>query len=244
MSIKKVKASVAVKSKVDAEFGVNSKTSAGSDIKRKIVSDVDVKGKIPADVSIGRNFSKKHEDAKLEPLTVTENGVYEPDNNVDGYSKVTVDVPERAIVLSNIEVISNGLYEPPEGVDGYGSVNVSVPSRAPTKSLYVMANGTYNPEPGQSGYKSVIVAVPQRVPEIEPLTVTEDGTYTASGDGYNPITVNTGIETLRAEIDAALGALGTSQLVSGIESLTADCNAKTGASDTTLAGAISRLING
>lgn len=242
MSIKKVKASVDVKSKVDAEFGVNSKTSAGSDIKRKIVSDVDVKGKIPADVIIGRDFSKKHKDAKLEPLTVTENGVYEPDSNVDGYNKVTVDVPERAIVLSNIEVMSNGLYTPPEGVDGYGSVDVKVPSRAPTQSLYVMANGTYNPEPGQSGYKSVIVAVPQRVPEIEPLTVTEDGTYTASGDGYNPITVSTGVDTLREEINNALNALGKNQLVNGINELIAEINVKTGATDLTLSDAIARLI--
>ncbi|MBQ3489621.1 MAG: InlB B-repeat-containing protein [Clostridia bacterium] len=47
----------------------------------------------------------------LEELTVRENGVYEP-NGADGFSKVTVAVPETVPVLEELTVEENGVYEP------------------------------------------------------------------------------------------------------------------------------------
>jgi len=58
------------------------------------------------------------------------------------------------------------------------------------ESLSVTENGVYEPAEGIDGYDSVTVAVPPTVPDIEPLTVTANGVYTASGDGFNPVTVN------------------------------------------------------
>ena len=56
--------------------------------------------------------------------------------------------------------------------------------------LTVTENGTYEPTEGVDGYNRVVVAVPPTIPDIEPLTVTANGTYTAEGDGFNPVTVN------------------------------------------------------
>ena len=212
-----------------------------------------------------------------EPLSVTENGRYTPSQGVDGYSNVTVNVPERIPVTESLSVTQNGLYEPTEGIDGYDRVDVAVPERVPvTESLTATSNGTYEPDSGvdgydqvtvnvperqpdiesltvtangtytstKDGYNPVAVAVPERVPDIEPLTVTQDGTYTASGDGYNPVTVNTGVGALQTEINTAVSALGTEQLVGGIESLTVDSNTKTGATDATLSDAVARLVAG
>ena len=64
-----------------------------------------------------------------------------------------------------------------------------------TESLSVTENGTYEPSEGIYGYDRVTVAVPPTVPDIEPLTVTANGVYTAEGDGFNPVTVNVPIPT-------------------------------------------------
>ena len=58
------------------------------------------------------------------------------------------------------------------------------------ESLSVMENGVYEPAEGVDGYSNVTVNVPPTIPDIEPLTVTANGVYTASGDGFNPVTVN------------------------------------------------------
>ena len=47
------------------------------------------------------------------------------------------------------------------------------------ESLNVTANGTYEPTEGIDGYDRVVVGVSPTIPDIEPLTVTENGTYTA-----------------------------------------------------------------
>lgn len=178
-----------------------------------------------------------------ESLSVTQNGLYEPTEGIDGYDRVEVAVPERVPVTESLTATSNGTYEPDSGVDGYNRVTINVPERQPDiESLTVTDNGTYIST--KDGYNPVAVAVPERVPDIEPLTVTQDGTYTASGDGYNPVTVNTGVGALQTEIDTAVSALGTEQLVGGIESLTVDSNTKTGATDATLSDAVARLVAG
>ena len=60
----------------------------------------------------------------LRPLSVSENGTYEPDG-FDGYSDVTVDVEPN---LTSLSVTENGLYLPESGVDGFDRVSVDVPA--------------------------------------------------------------------------------------------------------------------
>ena len=159
---------------------------------RAIEAEVSIKSGIEAECTIGREVVVEiHDDVNLETLTATENGSYRPESGVDGWDRVTVEVPERVPVTEPLSVTANGSYEPAEGVDGFSDVTVSVPERIPvTESLSVTENGTYEPTEGIDGYDSVTVAVPPTVPDIEPLTVTENGIYTASGDGFNPVTVN------------------------------------------------------
>ena len=71
----------------------------------------------------------------LRPLSVSENGTYEPDD-FDGYSDVTVDVEPN---LTSLAVTENGLYLPESGVDGFDRVSVDVPSEV---TYDEMASGT------------------------------------------------------------------------------------------------------
>ena len=60
----------------------------------------------------------------LEALSVTENGVYTPEEGVDGFSSVEVEVNP---VIEPLEVTENGVYTASEGVDGYSPVTVQIP---------------------------------------------------------------------------------------------------------------------
>lgn len=111
-------------------------------------------------------------------------------------------------------------------------------------SLTVTANGQYEPAEGVDGFSEVSVNVPSTIPDIEPLMVTEDGTYTASGDGYNPVKVNTGVAALASEISAAKAASGCDPLTTGITALTTYANEVTGGADITLSDAVGTLIAG
>jgi len=86
-----------------------------------------------------------------------------------------------------------------------------------------------------------IVKIIHDKPVLEPLTVTEDGIYQASGDGYNPVTVNTGVDALRQEIASAETASGCSPLTDGITALTTYANEVTGKEDETLSDAVETL---
>ena len=122
-------------------------------------------------------------------------------------------------------------------------VIVEVHDDVTLESLTVTANGTYTPSEGVDGYDRVIVSVPPTIPEIEALTVTEDGTYQSSGDGYNPVTVNTGVGALRQEIASAETASGCRPLVDGLTALTTYANEVTGQEDTTLSDAVETLAS-
>ena len=63
----------------------------------------------------------------LETLSVTENGVYTPEDGVDGFSSVEVEV-EANPVIQPLSVTANGVYTAPEGIDGYSPVTVNVSS--------------------------------------------------------------------------------------------------------------------
>ena len=63
--------------------------------------------------------------AVIEPITITENGTYEPPTGVDGYAPVAVNI--HSAVIESITITDNGTYNLPEGVDGYGPIVVNVP---------------------------------------------------------------------------------------------------------------------
>ena len=125
----------------------------------------------------------------LENLSVSSNGVYEPQTGVDGFDKVTVNVPIPEPVLDSITINENGHYTPPAGTDGYDDIAVYVPYVS--QGTTINENGTYTPPSGVDGFSQVTVNVPNTV---QGLVVTENGTYTApvgSGVvGYSPVTVN------------------------------------------------------
>lgn len=65
-----------------------------------------------------------NEPAQLEELTVTENGVYLPSENYDGFSKVTVNTPTYQ--SEEITITENGVYLPSENYDGFSKVTTNV----------------------------------------------------------------------------------------------------------------------
>lgn len=62
----------------------------------------------------------------IEALSVSENGTYTPEEGVDGFAPVEVEINP---VIESLEVSKNGVYIAPEGTDGYSpvTVNISVP---------------------------------------------------------------------------------------------------------------------
>lgn len=93
---------------------------------RSIEAEVSIKSAIEAECSIGREvIVEVHEDVNLESLTVTANGQYEPSEGVDGFSDVTVLVPERLPVTESLSVTENGTYT--ASGDGFNPVTVNVP---------------------------------------------------------------------------------------------------------------------
>lgn len=80
----------------------------------------------------------------LESLEVYDNGEYTPDEGVDGFDHVNVQVPEP--VLETLTVTANGTYTPEEGVDGFDEVEVNVQgggSSVPSKDVnFIDYDGT------------------------------------------------------------------------------------------------------
>lgn len=126
----------------------------------------------------------------LEPLNVTENGTYTPSEGVDGFNRVSVDVPAVEPVIESKNITANGTYTPSAGVDGFAPVVVNVPAAEPViESKTINANGTYTPSEGVDGFAPVVVNVP--VPTLTTLEATANGTYNApSGTAYNVVDVD------------------------------------------------------
>lgn len=111
-------------------------------------------------------------EAVVEPLSVIENGDYYPESGVDGFDEVHVSVPNSYTASDEGKVVNNGAL-------------VAQTARA----SQITQNGTYDTTLNNevtvnvSGGGSAV---------IQPLSVTQNGTYTApSGvDGYSPVTVN------------------------------------------------------
>ena len=154
---------------------------------RAIEAEVSIKSGVQAECTIGREvIVEVHEEAVLEPLTVAANGNYTPAEGVDGFSDVSVNVPERVPVTESLSVTENGTYEPTEGIDGYDKVTVNVPATVPDiEPLTVTANGTYTAS--GDGFNPVTVNVP--IP-IDPNIC--EGEFTASETGV--LTIDTGYD--------------------------------------------------
>lgn len=127
---------------------------------RAIEAEVSIKSGVSAECTIGREvIVEVHDDVTLDSLTVTANGQYAPSQGVDGFSDVTVAVPERVPVTESLSVTENGTYEPNTGVDGYDRVEVNVPIITPEiEPLTVTANGVYTAS--GDGFNPVTVNVP------------------------------------------------------------------------------------
>lgn len=95
--------------------------------------------------------------AVIEELTVTSNGDYTPEEGVDGFAPVHVNVSDIPAVIEELTVTSNGDYTPEEGVDGFAPVHVNVSPVVET--LNVTANGRYTPDEGVDGFNVVNVNV-------------------------------------------------------------------------------------
>ena len=173
---------------------------------RAIEAEVSIKSGVQAECTIGREvIVEVHDDVNLESLTVTTNGTYEPTEGVDGFSDVTVTVPERIPVTESLSVTENGTYEPNTGVDGYDRVTVAVPPTIPDiESLTATANGTYTAE--GDGFNPVVVNV---APPIDPNVY--EGEFI--GTETNVLTIDTGYEgesfIKRIEIQPVSGSIRT-----------------------------------
>lgn len=130
-------------------------------------------------------------DANLGEKTITENGTYLPsDDNLDGYSSVTVSVPESD--LGPKTITENGTYSPTDDdLDGYSGVTVSVPAATFTTKT-ITQNGSYSAEDENAdGYSTVVVNV--ETANLDSKVITENGIYVASDDeldGYSAVNVN------------------------------------------------------
>lgn len=167
-----------------------------SDTKTAIKNAIVAQGQTVADSDTFRSYADKIRaietaaDPVLTNLNVTENGNYTPSAGVDGFSSVSVNVPDVPPVLQDKEVTENGEYTADNGYDGLNKVTVNVPEPV-VQPLEVIENGEYTPSSGVDGFSSVKVNVPDIPAVVQPLEITENGTYTAPDgvDGYSPVTV-------------------------------------------------------
>ena len=96
----------------------------------------------------------------IEPLNVTQNGVYTTPVGVNGFGPVSVNVPDLPPVLQSKEATKNGEYTPDSGYDGLSKVTVNVP--APEIKLQektITENGEYTADAGFDGLLKVLVDV-------------------------------------------------------------------------------------
>ncbi len=144
--------------------------------------------------------------------TMTWSIVYEKEL-VDGYNKVTVNVPAQAKLQSKTATI-NGVYSPDEGFDGLSQVTVNFALQNKT----ITANGTYTCDEGYGGLGQVEVSIDSA--RLQNKTITENGTYTADSgyDGLNRVTVKIESRTL---LDNGKLAVHT---VAGADDLSLDPN--------------------
>lgn len=161
--------------------------------------------------------------AKLVEKTIQANGVYNAsDDNADGYSSVTVVVPDRPLQIQELNVTPTTQSQTitvPSSVDGFGPVNVG----AVTSSI----DSNIQPDNIKSGVS--ILGVNGSVAElngstttINPSIVAQTVTPTAPSNGFTEVTVpavtsaidsNIQPENIREGI-SILGTVGTAYIPS------------------------------
>ena len=116
-------------------------------------------------------------DPIIEPLTVTENGEYIAPENIDGYSPVKVNLPDRY----------------PEGYeDGYKASQNDITLQEKTAT----ENGEVVADEGYTGLKKVNVAVPIKEEQEKTVEITKNGTTEViadEGKTMSKVTVNTNV---------------------------------------------------
>lgn len=135
------------------------KAAIKSSIQEKGVQDV---GDVLEDYAEKIAEIPQGSDPVIQLKNITENGIYSPEEGVDGFAPVIVSVPQPQPVIQAKNITENGTYNPPTGVDGFAPVVVNVPQSEPVlRTLNTQANGTFTPDAGVDGFDKVIVAVPQ-----------------------------------------------------------------------------------
>ena len=135
-------------------------------------------------------------EAVLQLLTATANGTYTPATGYDGFSRVTVSVPEPTLIQKRLT--QNGVYDPgDDNADAFSEVTVAVP--APTLiQKSVTQNGVYDAgDDSADGFSQVTVAVP--APTLIQKNITSNGRYDAltdNADGFSEVTVAVPAPTL------------------------------------------------
>lgn len=73
--------------------------------------------------------------AVLQTKSITTNGTKTPDSGYDGFSSVTVNVPQTTAKLQTKTFTTNGTKTPESGFDGFSSVTVNVPTAGDSISI-------------------------------------------------------------------------------------------------------------
>ncbi len=121
--------------------------------------------------------------ATLGSKTITENDTYyASSDDLDGYSSVTVNVPNPS--TGTINITQNGTVD----VTQYASADVNVPSVTPTGTINITQNGTTD----VTNYATANVNVPNPSTGTKQISITQNGTTTEDVTDYAnaEITVN------------------------------------------------------
>ncbi len=116
-------------------------------------------------------YNKGFDDNKpvVEPLKVTENGIYTPSDNVDGYNSVSVSVPIRYE-----EGYNKGFSEGKE--DGYNEGYKASQDSIILQEKTVTENGEVVADEGYTGLSKVNVAIPIKEEQTKTVDITGSGT--------------------------------------------------------------------
>ena len=143
-------------------------------------------------------------------LTINRNGTYRPKAGTVGFPEVTVDVPDKPLeecIITPAEVTQE--ITPSSGIYGISKVVVNP---IQTEGLdTITENGTYSATEG-SYFKEVNVDVQ---PVLEPLEVTENGTYLPCNhiQGFDKVVVQVVPEVVKLQENKEVTPSSSSQLI-------------------------------